>query len=101
MLRRRTFILLTTDDIFPQPNSTKPTVYVLACSDGRLYTGATTDLGRRLSAHAAGKGAKYTRGRRPLRLVAWWHAPSFAQAKSQEARFKRLSRAQKLAAIRT
>jgi putative endonuclease len=79
----------------------KPAVYVLACSDGSLYTGATVDLPRRLSAHRRRKAAKYTRGRQPVRLVAWWHPVSFAVAKSHEARFKQLRRSAKLAILRT
>lgn len=77
----------------------KPAVYVLACGDGSLYTGATVDLPRRLSAHRRRKAAKYTRGRQPVRLVAWWHPVSFAVAKSHEARFKQLRRAAKLALL--
>ena len=44
-------------------------VYLLRCGDGSLYCGITDDVSRRLEAHAAGKGAKYTRGRGPLELV--------------------------------
>ena len=44
-------------------------VYLLRCADGTLYTGCTNDLDRRLAAHNAGKGAKYTRSRRPVVLV--------------------------------
>ncbi|HEV3090875.1 MAG TPA: GIY-YIG nuclease family protein [Candidatus Cybelea sp.] len=76
-----------------------PTVYVLACRDGSLYTGATVDLARRLEAHRRRKAAKYTRSRLPVTLVAWWHVGTFAAAKSHEARFKRLTRAAKLAAL--
>jgi putative endonuclease len=76
-----------------------PAVYVLRCRDGTLYTGATTDLSRRLAAHRRGGGAKYTRGRLPFKLLAWWHPRSYALAKSQEARFKRLGRAAKLAMV--
>jgi peptidylprolyl isomerase/peptidyl-prolyl cis-trans isomerase B (cyclophilin B) len=75
------------------------TVYVLACADGSLYTGATLDLGRRLRAHRRGTAARYTRARLPVALVAWWHADDFNRARSQEARFKRLTRAEKLAAL--
>ena len=77
----------------------RPTVYVLTCSDGSLYTGATIDLARRVVAHRRGKGAKYTRGRLPIVLIAWWHPRTFAAAKSHEARFKQLSRLRKLAAL--
>lgn len=45
-------------------------VYLLRCADGTLYCGATTDLARRVAEHNAGTGAKYTRSRRPVRLVA-------------------------------
>lgn len=44
------------------------TVYIIECADGSLYTGITNDLDRRLAAHAAGRGAKYTRGRGPFVL---------------------------------
>ena len=75
------------------------TVYVLACADGSLYTGATVDLGRRLRAHRRGTAARYTRARLPVLLVAWWDAGSYDLARSQEARFKQLTRAEKLAAL--
>jgi putative endonuclease len=92
--------MLVTVKVLPQTPVSKPTVYVLECRDGSLYTGATSDLVRRLSAHRRRKGAKYTRGRLPIALVAWWHPPTFSVAKSQEARFKGLSRASKLATLR-
>jgi peptidylprolyl isomerase/peptidyl-prolyl cis-trans isomerase B (cyclophilin B) len=78
-----------------------PAVYVLRCADGSFYTGSTTDLSRRLGAHRRGVAAKYTRSRLPLRLIAWWHPASFDAARSQEARFKRLSRAEKIAVLET
>ena len=43
--------------------------YILRCGDGSLYTGWTNDLDRRVKAHAAGKGGKYTRSRLPVELV--------------------------------
>ena len=73
--------------------------YLLRCRDGSLYAGWTTDLNARLSAHNAGRGAKYTRSRRPVELV---YAESFEtkeQAMSREWHLKRLSRAQKLALL--
>ena len=100
MARRRTFIVWGTIPILPHRVKTKPAVYVLACRDGSLYTGATGDLIRRYEAHCRGKAAKYTRGRLPVRLVAWWHPPTLSAAKSQEAKFKRLSRREKLAVLR-
>ena len=47
-------------------------VYIIRCADNSLYTGITTDLERRLREHRGGKGAKYAKGRTPLRLV--WRA---------------------------
>ena len=44
-------------------------LYILRCGDDTLYTGITNDVAKRLAAHRSGKGAKYTRGRGPLRLV--------------------------------
>lgn len=77
----------------------EPCVYVLRCADGSLYAGATTDLARRVAAHRRGAGAKYTRARRPLALVAWWSPASYDAARSHEARFKRLRREEKLSAL--
>jgi putative endonuclease len=87
------------DENLPYPDCAQPTVYVLSCGDGSLYTGATKDLSRRLTAHQSSGGAKYTRGRLPLKLIAWWHPASFDLAKSHEAQFKRLPRAAKLAML--
>lgn len=76
------------------------TVYVLRCRDGSLYTGATTDLDRRLAAHRAGRGAAYTRSRRPLRLVFTERVPDRSAALRREAAIKRLPRRAKLALVR-
>ena len=43
--------------------------YIVKCCDNTLYTGWTTDLDRRIEAHNSGKGAKYTRSRRPVELI--------------------------------
>jgi cyclophilin family peptidyl-prolyl cis-trans isomerase/predicted GIY-YIG superfamily endonuclease len=75
------------------------TVYILKCADGTFYTGWTPDLAKRMAAHQAGRGAKYTRSRRPLQLHAWLLCESAMQARSIEARFKALSRAEKDACI--
>ncbi len=74
-------------------------VYLLRCSDGTLYCGWTNDLDRRFAAHAAGTGGRYTRSRLPVELV--WSRPlsSRSEAMSEEARIKRLSRAEKEALI--
>lgn len=79
--------------------ASQPAVYVLECADGSLYTGATTALARRVAAHRRGTAARYTRSRRPVRLIAWWHPATYDAARSQEARFKLLARGEKLAML--
>lgn len=76
-------------------------VYVLRCRDGSLYTGITNDLTRRLAAHRAGRASRYTRARRPLRLAYREGQPDRSAALRREAAIKRLTRAQKLALVRT
>ena len=44
-------------------------VYILKCSDGSLYTGITNNIANRVRAHQNGKGAKYTRGRGPFKII--------------------------------
>ena len=75
------------------------TVYILRCGDGTLYTGCTNDLTRRLRAHSAGKGAKYTRVRLPVELVYAEPAADRSQALRREAAIKSLGRGEKLALI--
>jgi len=72
-------------------------VYLLECADGTFYTGSTTDVPRRFLEHSKGKGAKYTRGRRPVILRASRRFPSREIACQVEAMVKRLSRKAKLA----
>ncbi len=74
-------------------------VYMARCADGTLYTGYTTDLSRREQAHNAGKGAKYTRSRRPVRLVWAEQCPDKSAALRREWAVKRLTRREKLALI--
>src|SRR5215212_5583280 len=77
-----------------------PSVYLLWCGPQRaLYCGWTTDVERRLAAHRAGHGAKYTRAHGPVELAAVIRMTSAAAARREEARIKRLSRADKLALI--
>ena len=71
-------------------------VYMLECADNSLYTGITTDLDRRIAEHAAGKGARYTKGRGPFRLVYRENCQSRAEASQRETAIKLLSRAKKL-----
>ena len=74
-------------------------VYLLRCGDGSLYTGWTNDLEKRLMAHNAGRGAKYTRSRLPVELVYFEDLPSRSEAMRREAQIKRLAREEKLALI--
>lgn len=84
----------------PSGSVTKPwIVYILKCGDGSLYTGITNDLQKRLSAHEAGKGAKYTKGRTPLALVYEEKFESRSDALKREAQIKSLNRFQKLALL--
>lgn len=75
------------------------TVYILECGDGTFYTGITDDLKRRLKAHADGRGAKYTRGRTPLKLRYREPAPDKSAALKRECAIKRMRRREKLALI--
>jgi putative endonuclease len=72
-------------------------VYIVRCADGTLYTGAARNVPRRVAEHngAGGRGAKYTRGRRPVRLVYVKEARSRSEALRKEARLKRFSKKQK------
>lgn len=77
----------------------KWTVYILECSDGTLYTGITDDLERRLKAHNAGRGAKYTRGRGPVTLRYREAAQDKGSALKRECELKRLRKSEKMAII--
>jgi predicted GIY-YIG superfamily endonuclease/nucleoid DNA-binding protein len=70
-------------------------VYLLRCSDNSLYCGTTTNLERRLTAHNAGTGARYTRSRLPVQLVWHVHAASKSDAFKEEFRIKRLHKSEK------
>lgn len=72
-------------------------IYILECSDQTFYTGITTDLDRRLKEHNNSKlGAKYTRVRRPVKLVYSQQFIDRSNASKEEARIKKLSRQQKI-----
>ena len=73
--------------------------YLLSCADGTLYTGYTTNVARRLAAHQAGTGARYTRGRRPVILLAHWAFSTKGEALRAEYALKRLPRAKKLGLV--
>jgi len=72
---------------------------MLRCADGSLYTGITNDLARRLAAHRAGTASRYTRSRRPVRLVYRERRRDRSAALKREAAIKRLPRAAKLRII--
>jgi putative endonuclease len=70
-------------------------VYIVECADGSLYTGYTTDVARRVREHNAGTGAKYTAGRRPVRLRYVEYHPTQSAAMRREHEIKSLTRAEK------
>ena len=75
-------------------------LYVVQCSDGTLYTGVTTDIERRLREHNGSKrGAKYTRSRRPVKLVYVKDCRDKFEALREEYKFKSLPRKEKLKII--
>jgi putative endonuclease len=74
-------------------------LYIIRCGDGKLYTGITTDLKRRLREHSGTRGAKFTRGRGPFKIL---YARAFASrsaATRAECRTKALSREEKFELI--
>ncbi|MDE6907645.1 GIY-YIG nuclease family protein [Hominisplanchenecus murintestinalis] len=70
--------------------------YIVRCCDNTLYTGWTTDLDRRMEAHNSGKGAKYTRSRRPVELIYAERFDTKQEAMRREWEIKQLSREEKL-----
>lgn len=75
--------------------TTKSFVYIAECADRTLYTGWTTDPGRRIAAHNAGRGAKYTKARRPVQLVYLEQLPDKSSGLSREAQIKKMTAQQK------
>ena len=74
-------------------------VYLVECADNALYCGVTTDVDNRLSVHNLGKGAKYTRSRTPVKLVAASCALSRSEALRLEYRIKRMPSGRKRAGL--
>ena len=76
-------------------------VYLLRCADGTFYCGVTNDVENRIGRHNAGRGARYTRGRRPVKLVAW-SGLVFSQGNAlrAELQVKRCERSRKLQRLR-
>ena len=75
-------------------------LYIVKCADKTFYTGIAKDIRLRLAAHNAGKGAKYTKPRRPVRLVYQEGPMGLTRALRREYQLKQLTRTQKLALIR-
>ena len=73
--------------------------YIVKCSDGSLYTGWTNNLEKRIKDHNAGRGAKYTKARRPVVLVYKEEFPTKQEAMKREWEIKRLSRKEILSMI--
>ena len=74
--------------------------YILQCRDGTLYTGWTNDIEQRLRAHNSGKGAKYTKGRGPVKLVHLENFPTKEEAMRREWAVKHMKKEKKLELIR-
>jgi putative endonuclease len=70
-------------------------IYIILCSDDSLYTGITTDVERRFRQHADGRGAKYFRGRQPMRLLYQESGHTRSSAGKREAEIKGMKRADK------
>ena len=75
--------------------------YILKCKYDSLYTGWTNDLKKRITSHNAGKGAKYTKARRPVELVYYEEFQTREEAMKREYAIKQLSRKEKEALIKT
>ena len=73
----------------------KDCVYILECNDGTLYTGWTNDIDKRFKAHNDGKGAKYTKGRRPLKLVYLEELETKSEALKRENEIKKMTKDKK------
>ena len=74
-------------------------IYILRCADGTLYTGWTNDPDRRLAAHQAGRGGKYTRARLPVEMVYTERFDTKREAMRREWEIKQLTREEKLKLI--
>ena len=74
-------------------------IYIIECSDGSLYTGVTNDLDKRITAHNAGRGAKYTKSRRPVHLRYSETARDRKQASQREHVIKSLQKSAKISLI--
>ena len=75
-------------------------VYILKCADDSLDTGWTNNLDKRMDTHNSGNGAKYTRGRLPVKLVYFESYETREEAMRRESKIKRMSRNQKIELIK-
>ena len=71
-------------------------VYILQCNDDTLYTGITTNLERRINQHENGKGAKYTKGRSPFKIIYIQICNDKSSALKRELEIKKLKKSEKL-----
>lgn len=76
-------------------------VYILRCKDDSLYTGWCVDLEKRLALHNSGKGAKYTRSKRPCKLVYYEEIDNKSEALKREIAIKKLTKAKKEDLVRS
>ena len=83
----------------PAPMTGDAFVYLLRCRDGSLYCGWTSNLERRLAKHASGRASRYTASRLPVELALAKPMADRSAARREEARIKRLTRAEKLALV--
>ena len=87
------------DELQENSADTPSYMYIVRCRDDSLYTGWTNHLEERIAAHNAGKGAKYTKSRRPVELVYYEVFGTKKEAMSREFHVKRLTRSEKLKLI--
>ncbi|MDH5718308.1 MAG: GIY-YIG nuclease family protein [Spirochaetia bacterium] len=76
-------------------------VYILECKDGTYYTGAAKNLEDRINKHKQGKGAKYTAGRTPLKLVYYEECENISEAYKREKNIQKMTREEKKNLIRS
>lgn len=74
-------------------------VYILLCADGTFYTGATNNLEKRFTDHQNGKGGKYTRSHKPLKIIYQEQFKSHSEALKRESEIKRWSREKKICTL--
>jgi len=76
-------------------------VYIIQCKDGKLYTGITNDINRRLAEHNSGHGCRFTKFRKPVKLVYCKKAETKSEALRKESDIKKLRREEKLELVRS